>query len=238
MNYSNHRILHFIFIICLFLIPSTIVFSQQNNGKIKGIITTSDGDPAADVNVVLKNSKYTTTANDDGRFEFNRVKPNAYTLQVSLTGYETLTQDITVTENQTTTLQLQLTISNKQLKEVIITNDRGKAFPKQSVYVSKMPLKNIENPQVYNVVSSEIMKEQAITNYEDALKNVPGIQKLWESTGSAGGGGSFYTLRGFATQANIVNGLPGLTNGSLDPANIERIEVIKGPSGTLFGSSL
>ena len=238
MNYSNHRILHFIFIICLFLIPSTSVFSQQNNGKIKGIITTSDGDPAADVNVVLKNSKYTATANDDGRFEFNRVKPNAYTLQVSLTGYETLTQDITVTENQTTTLQLQLTISNKQLKEVIITNDRGKAFPKQSVYVSKMPLKNIENPQVYNVVSSEIMKEQAITNYEDALKNVPGIQKLWESTGSAGGGGSFYTLRGFATQANIVNGLPGLTNGSLDPANIERIEVIKGPSGTLFGSSL
>ena len=239
MNYSNHRILHFIFIICLFLISSTSVFSQQSNdGKIKGIITTSDGDPAAGVNVVLKNSKYTATANDDGRFEFNRVKPNAYTLQVSLTGYETLTQDITVTENQTTTLQLQLTISNKQLKEVIITNDRGKAFPKQSVYVSKMPLKNIENPQVYNVVSSEIMKEQAITNYEDALKNVPGIQKLWESTGSAGGGGSFYTLRGFATQANIVNGLPGLTNGSLDPANIERIEVIKGPSGTLFGSSL
>lgn len=238
MNYSNHRILHFIFIICLFLIPSTSVFSQQSNGKIKGIITTSDGDPAAGVNVILKNSKYTAIANDDGRFEFNRVKPNAYTLQVSLTGYETLTQDITVTENQTTTLQLQLTISNKQLKEVIITNDRGKAFPKQSVYVSKMPLKNIENPQVYNVVSSEIMKEQAITNYEDALKNVPGIQKLWESTGSAGGGGSFYTLRGFATQANIVNGLPGLTNGSLDPANIERIEVIKGPSGTLFGSSL
>ena len=238
MNYFNHRILHFIFIIYLFLISSTSVFSQQNNGKIKGMITTSDGDPAAGVNIVLKNSKYTAIANDDGHFEFNRVKPNAYTLQISLTGYETLTQDITVTENQTTTLQLQLTVSNKQLKEVVITNNRGKTFPKQSVYVSKMPLKNIENPQVYNIVSSEIMKEQAITNYEDALKNVPGIQKLWESTGSAGGGGSFYTLRGFATQANIVNGLPGLTNGSLDPANIERIEVIKGPSGTLFGSSL
>src|SRR3546814_7153316 len=45
-------------------------------------------------------------------------------------------------------------------------------------------------------------------------------------------------MRGFSVQPTMVNGLPGLTNGSLDPAGIERIDVIKGPSGTLFGSSL
>ncbi|MEP7094898.1 MAG: TonB-dependent receptor [Flavobacterium sp.] len=238
MNFSNQRALPFIFIIFLFLIPVTHAFSQQNIGKIKGIITTSDGDPAAGVNIILKNSKYTAVTKDNGSFEFNRVKTNNYILQVSLTGYETIEKEVSVTENETAILDLQLKVSNKELKEVIITNNRTKNFPKQSNYVSKMPLKNIENPQVYNVVSSEIMKEQAITNYEDALKNVPGIQKLWESTGRGGDGGSYYTLRGFEVQANIVNGLPGLTNGSLDPANIERIEVIKGPSGTLFGSSL
>ncbi|MBZ4034470.1 TonB-dependent receptor [Flavobacterium sp. 17A] len=238
MNYSNHSIKQISTIFCLLFLFCGNLFAQQNFGKIKGTITTSDGELAVGVNIILKSSKYGTISNEDGAFEFNRVKPNTYTLQVSLSGYETLEQQVTVTANEITTLSLQLTVSNKQLKEVIITNNRGKAFPKQSTYVSKMPLKNIENPQVYNIVSSELMKEQAITNYEDALKNVPGIQKLWESTGRGGDGGSYYSLRGFEVQANIVNGLPGVTSGTLDPANIERVEVIKGPSGTLFGSSL
>ena len=226
----------FTFVLSIFSI--TAICAQQNFGQIKGTVTTSDGQMASEVFVVLKNSKYITSTNEYGAFEFNRVKPNTYTLEIFLTGYETLSQEITVNANSTIELNLQLTVSNKQLKEVIITNNKSKAFPKQSDYVSKMPLKNIENPQVYNVVSSEIMKEQAITNFEDALKNVPGIQKLWESTGRGGDGGSYYSLRGFEVQANIVNGLPGLTSGTLDPSNIERIEVIKGPSGTLFGSSL
>ncbi|SNR72780.1 TonB-dependent receptor [Flavobacterium sp. ov086] len=238
MNYLNSKTTKFLYVIGLSFIVTATAFAQQNFGKIKGTITTSDSELAVGVNIILKNSKYGTITNEDGAFEFNRVKANTYTLQVSLTGYETLEQEVIVSGNETTMLNLQLKVSNKQLKEVIITGNRGKAFPKQSTYVSKMPLKNIENPQVYNIVSSELIKEQAITNYEDALKNVPGIQKLWESTGRGGDGGSYYTLRGFEVQANIVNGLPGLTNGSLDPANVERIEVIKGPSGTLFGSSL
>lgn len=238
MNHSNYSFGKISTIICMLFLLCHNLFAQQNSGKIKGIITTSDGEYAVGVNIILKNSKYGTISNEDGSFDFNRVKPNIYTLEVSLTGYETLEQQVTVNGGETTVLNLQLAVSNKQLKEVIVTNNKRKAFPKQSNYVSKMPLKNIENPQVYNIVSSELIKEQAITNYEDALKNVPGIQKLWESTGRGGDGGSYYSLRGFEVQANIVNGLPGITSGTLDPANIERIEVIKGPSGTLFGSSL
>nr|WP_315242032.1 TonB-dependent receptor [uncultured Flavobacterium sp.] len=238
MNYPNLPNQCFIFIICLFLISTTNSLAQ-GNGRLNGVITTSDGIPAASVNIILKNTKYNTVTNENGNFELNHIKANKYILQISLTGYEILEQEIKVTGNETTKLNLQLKVSNKQLQEVTIyNNNRAKLFPKQSTYVSKMPLKNIENPQVYNVVTADLLKEQAITNFDDALKNVPGIQKLWESTGRGGDGGSYYTLRGFKSQANIVNGLPGLTNGSLDPANIERIEVIKGPSGTLFGSSL
>jgi iron complex outermembrane recepter protein len=90
---------------------------------------------------------------------------------------------------------------------------------------------------VYNTVSSEIMKQQGITSYDDALRNVPGIARTWESTGRAGDGASYFALRGFDAQPTLYNGLPGLTSGNLDPANVEEIQVIKGPSSTLFGGA-
>lgn len=41
-----------------------------------------------------------------------------------------------------------------------------------------MPLNNIENPQVYNTVTSELMREQLVTTFNDALKNATGITRL------------------------------------------------------------
>lgn len=124
-----------------------------------------------------------------------------------------------------------------KLNSVAITN-KYKYKREKSTTVSKMPLNNIENPQVYNTVTSELLKEQLVTNLNDALKNATGITRLWESTGRGGDGAEFYAMRGFPVQPTMVNGLPGINNGSVDPANVDNIEVIKGPSGTLFGSSL
>ena len=123
------------------------------------------------------------------------------------------------------------------LKEVEISN-KYKYKREKSTTVSKMPLNNIENPQVYNTVTSELMKEQVVTNFNDALKNATGITRLWESTGRGGDGAEYYSMRGFSVQPTMINGLPGINNGSIDPINVDNIEVIKGPSGTLFGSSL
>jgi iron complex outermembrane receptor protein len=127
--------------------------------------------------------------------------------------------------------------STKTLEEVFVKY-KYKYKREKSTTVSKMPLNNIENPQVYNTVTNELLKEQLVTNFSDALKNATGISRLWESTGRGGDGAEFYSMRGFSVQPTMINGLPGINNGTIDPANIDNIEVIKGPSGTLFGSSL
>lgn len=129
--------------------------------------------------------------------------------------------------------------SIKVLKEVTVEGIRENKYKKEaSTTVSKMPLKDIENPQVYNSIPANLLKEQVVTNFNDALKNATGVTRLWESTGRNGDGAEYYSMRGFAVQPSMVNGLPALTNTTIDPINIDNIEVIKGPSGTLFGSSV
>ena len=232
MNYFNQKANRFLFSIS-FLLTFVTMFSQQNNGKIKGVVTTSDEDAAAGVNIILKNSKYATVTNENGTFEFNRVKENTYTLQVSLTGYETLEQEVTVTENETASLNLQLKVSNKELQEVVI-NSRKSILSKKTDYVARMPISNLENPQVYSVIHKELLQEQVVVNIESAIRNTPGAVPVSFPSGGIG-----ITFRGFTTGINARNGMETVSGrSSTDLSNVERIEIMKGPSGTLFGSSV
>lgn len=229
MKYLSLKPLPFL---CIIVLMFSVHSFSQSHGKVKGQITTSDGAPAADVNIILKNSKYNTATNDDGSFELTRVKANAYTLQISLTGYETSEQEINVTENETTIINLQLKVSNKELQEVVI-NSRKSIISKKTTYVARMPLKNLENPQVYSVVHKELLQEQIAVEIGSAVRNSPGVVPL-----NYPSGGFAAIFRGFAVGINSRNGMETLSGrSSVGIANVERIEILKGPSGTLFGSS-
>lgn len=219
------------------LISSVTLFAQER-GQISGTISLSGNTPGENISIALKGTAYSAVSNSQGEYEIKNIKPGSYVLKVSAIGIKSVEENITVTAGETITKNFQLNESQEQLNEVVINGNANKFGRSQSDIVSKMPLKDIENPQVYNTISVEVLNEQVVTNFDDALKNAPGLDKLWESTGRGGDGAAYYSLRGFAVQPTMRNGVPGLTNGSPDPANIERIEVIKGPSGTLFGSSL
>lgn len=206
-------------------------------GDITGVVFTNDGQPAPMVTVLLKGKNRGDVTNEKGEFTIRRVQPGTYTLQVSLVGFETSEQTVTVVANQAARVDINLKLSNTQLSEVIVKGIQLKG-KRESDHIARLPIKNLENPQVYNTVGLELMKEQVVTNFDDALRNAPGVNRLWSSTGRPGDGASYFSMRGFAVQPSMINGIAGLTNGNIDPANIEHIETIKGPSGTLFGSSL
>ncbi|MFD2101394.1 TonB-dependent siderophore receptor [Flagellimonas iocasae] len=226
----------------ILLILSLAVFftSQAQTGNLKGRVTDQNNTPLSNVNIALSNTSLGATSDNSGNYEITNLAPGSYTLTFSMVGYGTQNKTITLYANQTTNVPTTVLVERQeQLNEVVVEGEQiNKYARKASVYVSKMPLKDIENPQVYNSISTELLQDQVVTNFDDALKNAPGIDKLWESTGRGSDGAGYFSLRGFAVQPTMINGLPGLTNGSPDPANIESIEVIKGPSGTLYGSSL
>lgn len=212
--------------------------ADKNTGNIKGIIVTSDGKPAVNVSVMVPDAGKTVLSDEDGAFAIRNLQPGSHQLDISLVGYKTLTQQISVEAGKTSSLRLKLDLSFSQFEEVVISSHRNKYATTGSVDAAKLPLTNLENPQVYGAVSKELIQEQAVYSADDALKNTPGISPLWAATNRAGDGGAYFSLRGFVVQPLLRNGLSAKANNSIDAANIERLEVIKGPSGTLYGSSL
>ncbi|WP_295128755.1 TonB-dependent receptor [uncultured Chitinophaga sp.] len=229
-----------LFKLILLLFPFVAMASEENPdafGIIKGQVLTSDGEPAPGVTVQVVERKKGEITNVDGQFQIRRLPAGSYTVQISLIGYETLSETVIVEENKTSIVNFRLKASNKELQTVEVTAI-NKFGNRESKNISRLPIRNLENPQVYSVINKDLLKEQIVTSFDDALKNAPGLNKLWSSTGRGGDGTGYYSLRGFTVQPKVVNGVAGASNGSPDPANIERIEVIKGPSGTLFGSSV
>ncbi len=218
----------------------SVTFAQRS-GAIQGTVTDEVGNAINDVNVELEGLGIGDETNRSGEFFLGDVPTGNHNLIISYVGFQTEELRVIVQENETNKLNT-ITLSGKEenLGEVILTTNgnKNKFSRSKSQTVGKLPLSDIENPQVYNNITSELLEQQIVTNFDDATKNASGLTKLWESTGRGNDGAGYFSLRGFAVQPTMVNGLPGITNGSPDPANIENIEVIKGPSGTLYGSSL
>jgi iron complex outermembrane receptor protein len=238
---KNLIIKHLIKVKILFfgLMLSTTTYAQNDTGTISGIIVDSTNKPLEHVSVALKGLSKGDLTNKKGVYTIKNVFEGTHIIEIKLVGFKPIEKTIEVKANEITELPaFILKEDHYELDQVHLNINPNKFAKKESNYVARLPLKNLENPQVYNIVSKELMQQQVVVNFDDAIKNAPGVGRLWSSTGRSGDGAGYFSMRGFSVQPTMINGIAGLTNGGVDPANIENIESIKGPSGTLFGSSL
>ncbi|MBF4515755.1 TonB-dependent receptor [Flavobacterium sp. ANB] len=214
---------------------ATSGFVQAQTGQISGVVITNDGTAGQGVAVKLSESNRSTVTNSAGNYEFKKLPFGKYIVEVIMAGYEPTVESVEISEqNPSPVVDIKLNSSSQNLEDVVIRSGGNRFAKKESIDVAKMPLKNIENSQVYIIVSKELMKEQVITDYNSAFKNVPGagIAEVRNQ------GRTTSISRGFPTPQVVRNGVGSFTYTTVDPSNLERIEVIKGPSATLFGSTL
>ncbi|MEN3942562.1 TonB-dependent siderophore receptor [Prosthecobacter sp. SYSU 5D2] len=105
---------------------------------------------------------------------------------------------------------------------------------------SRIPENIMEVPRSVQTVTQQVIQDRAIIDPQEAVQNVSGVQRGGTFTGT----GESYRLRGFAQQTYIKDGFrAGTVPGGIvynavaptDVANLQQIEVLKGPASILFG---
>lgn len=131
--------------------------------------------------------------------------------------------------------------SESTLEEVIVT-------------AQKRSEKEQDVPMSLHVLSADALQDQGLVDLTDYAKVTPGLAILGAGAGTSQPGLGFLAIRGIATGADstalvgqylddvpftVSSSVPGNTQMILDPdiGDIDHIEVLGGPQGTLYGAS-
>ena len=215
------------FITTLFLFSISFLFAQN---KIEGIVTNAQNTPLQGATILIKETKRNTNSDSEGKFTLEVANPLPLTIEIQLEGYQTET--IVVSEKLNIPLEIKLNEENK-LVEVVITSRRR--------------IEKIQNvPIPISVVSGKRAEEAGAFNPNRLKELIPSVQ-LYSSNGR----NSTLNIRGLGSSFGLTNdgidpGVGFYVDGvyyarpaatAIDFVDIERIEVLRGPQGTLFGKN-
>ena len=199
--------------------------SGQN---ISGVLQNEKGSPIDGATVSILNTSFQTISNQKGYFSFNALKNGNYTLSIKSLGYADVSKEINInatSNSKTTDIKLTLIASTNQLDEVVVTAE------KKEELIQKIPA-SISSLNAKQVSAFNLWNTKEITGI---------IPNLYSA--DPGDNRDVSSVRGIATSSydpTVTTYIDGVNQFSLDTYiptlfDIERIEVLRGPQGTLYG---
>ncbi|WP_456314683.1 TonB-dependent receptor [Pseudomonas shirazensis] len=214
----------------IFTILSVLAFSISFAQNIEGVVTTNENIPLEAANVVIKGTTFSTTTDASGKFIIDTKGRLPLTLLIQYVGYKTTEIEITALPQS----PLQLTINEENALVEVVVSSRRRIEKVQDV------------PIAISVITGKQAEQTGAFNVNRIKELVPSVQ--------------LYSSNPRNTGINIRSlGSPfGLTNDGIDPGvgfyvdgvyyarpaattldfiDIEQIEVLRGPQGSLFGKN-
>lgn len=205
------------------------VGAQADAGTIRGTVSGGEGSAVAHARVELRGTAWSGVADERGGYRIDGVEPGRYTLLASAVGYATAERTVEVEASRTVRVDVSLEVSVFALDPIVVTGTKKETF------VSESPVK-------VDVVRAAHLGRSGARDLMEAMQGINGLYQQVDC-------GVCYTnniringMEGPYTSV-LIDGMPimgalasvyGL-NG-INTAIIERLEIIKGPSSTLYGS--
>ena len=214
--------------------------NEQKQGafaEIRGQITDNNGNAISEATISVKGMKRAVRTKGNGYFTLSDLPSGETTILVHAIGYATQQRTLKLTNKSFQGVDFVLQERSDALPTVDVMGRREQSYKNSVSFVGTKTATALKDvPQSIGYVTKELVLDQGAITVNDVVKNISGVSQYTAYND--------FSIRGFRSlgnlnSGNLLNGMRGLTplwrQSSL--ANIERVEVIKGPASALFGNA-
>ena len=213
--------------LCLFFVL-TCLFTKAQIITVQGYIT-CNGKIVEGATVKIINTQLGAVSDSNGFFNLQLFKPGIYNMVVTAIEYNKEIFKINVKPDSNQLLQIELTQTQSSLNEVVVTG-------------TLKEVRRTESPVPVEVYTPAFFKKNPTSNIFDALQNVNGVRPQLNCNVCNTGDIHINGLEGPYTMV-LIDGMPIVSSLStvyglsgIPNSLVERIEIVKGPASSLYGS--